>query len=478
LAFPITSANDLRDPNEKESLLTQVLADTGNSHRFLARHRDDVRYCHAFKSWYVWDEKCWREDDQGKAVSLAKHVMIEFLTEATSAHHSELEKFAKRSLDVSKIKGLLTLAQDEVPIRPQDFDCHPDLLVFNNGTLDLRTGELRGFDRNHFIRKRVHHNYRAEAACPTFIRVLRHLMGSESDPERADRLGAVLQVYFGYSLTGHTSAKTAFILIGPKDTGKTTLLELFRELLAEHSATIRIETLMEGPGLRNLGLLSDLATLHGARFARTSETEEGKRLSESQLKQITQGMGTIRAEQKFRDPFNFRETHKLWIDANHKPVIRGVDSSIWDRLITIPFDVVVPEDQKDPQLLEKLLGESEGIFAWAAEGARRWYAEQRRLPRPEEFVSAGQAYRADMDTVGRFLEECCEIDPSASVQSSDIYGAYRKWSEKGGEHPMTQKSFSVRMKNRAGIETIHKEKGTFFDGVRVRPASTNPIEHD
>jgi putative DNA primase/helicase len=73
---------------------------------------------------------------------------------------------------------------------------------------------------------------------------------------------------------------------------------------------------------------ADLADLFGARFVMTSETEKGQRLAEGKLKLITQGMGSIRACRKSENPFSFPETHKLWIDANHKPVVRGLDNAI------------------------------------------------------------------------------------------------------------------------------------------------------
>ena len=412
-----------------------------------------------------------RRDGQGRATRLAKEVMIEFLRQADAAKDRDLEASAKRSLDAPRIRALLFLAQDEVPLRPQDFDRRKDLLVFKNGTLDLKTGMLGGFERNDFITKLVSHDYLPSAPCPLFLQVLGRLMGAAHDENRAKRLLDALQVFFGYSLTGHTSAKAVFMLIGPKDTGKTTILELFCRLLEEHSQLIRIETLMEGPAQRSLGYRADLADLHGARFVRTSETEEGKRLSEAHLKYITQGMGSIRAERKFENPFDFEESHKLWIDANHKPVIRGTDSSIWDRLFTIPFDIVISSDEKDPQLLEKLLAEAEGILAWAVAGARRWYEGGRRLPCPEEVKNAGEEYRADMDSVGTYLKERCEFGGSFTVGSSELYSAYRRAAERAGERPMSHKAFSTRMRNRDGITSEHKECGTVFTGVRLLPES-------
>lgn len=459
---------------EVPSLLDQLPGDTGNARRFLLLHHDDVRYCHAFKTWFFWDGRRWLRDTQGHAVTLAKGTAIEFLRQAMAANNREVEKLAKSSLDAPRINALLTLSQDEVAINPEAFDHRADLLVFKNGTLNLRAGILGGFERGDFVTKLVHYDYRPDATCPLFLAFLRRLMGAEHDEGRAKRLMSALQVYFGYSLTGHTSAKAVFMLVGPKDTGKTTLLELFCKLLAEHATLIRIETLMDGPAQRSLGLRADLADLHGKRFARTSETEEGKKLSEAQLKCLTQGIGSIRGERKFENPFEFDETHKLWIDANHKPVIRGTDSSIWDRLITIPFDIVIPEDEKDPELLTRLIDEAEGILAWAVAGAQHWYADRRRLPRPDEVRAAGEVYRAEMDTVGRFLAERCNSGASLRVGSSDIYAAYRKWAESGGEHPMSQKSFSSRMKNRPGIESDHTERGTVFAGIGLRKVAASP----
>jgi putative DNA primase/helicase len=466
LSFEVSSSSDL-SRTCGVSLLEQVPGDVGNAHRFLALNKDNVRYCHDMKSWFIWDNRRWLRDEQGCVIGLAKKAMIEFLNQAVAARNSDMEKFAKNSLDASRIRGLLTLAQDEVAIKPREFDNQPDLLVFNNGTIDLSTGAFGTFDRAHRITKLVAHDYQAEAACCLFLQVLTRLMGGEQDWTRAERLVGALQVYFGYSLTGHTSSKVVFMLIGPKDTGKTTILEVFCKLFGEHSALIRIESLMEGAS-RNLGLRSDLAQLYGARFARTSETEEGKRLAEGQLKAITQGMGSIRAERKFENPFEFPETHKLWIDANHLPVIRGTDSSVWERLITVPFEVVIPEEDKDSQLPEKLLAEAPGILAWAVAGARRWYASERRLPRPLDVHAAMEMYRAEMDTVGRFLEERGVMGASFTVRSSELYSTYRRWAEEGGEHPMTHVAFSKRIKNRPGVTDEHKETGTLFVGVGLR----------
>jgi putative DNA primase/helicase len=93
-----------------------------------------------------------------------------------------------------------------------------------------------------------------------------------------------------------------------------------------------------------------------------------------------------------------------------------------------------------------------------------------KLPRPDEVRAAGDVYRADMDTVGRFLSECGEFSGSLTVGSLEFYSEYRRWAEIRGERPMSHKSFSSRMKDRKGVVSEHRDCGTVFVGVGLRKA--------
>ena len=194
-----------------------------------------------------------------------------------------------------------------------------------------------------------------------------------------------IQKAFGYSLTGSTAEKVVFMCLGKGDNGKTTLLSLFLRLLKEYAVLLQIDTLMVRQESNNTQ--ADLADLR-ARFVMTSETEQGQRLAEGKLKRITQGMGKIKATRKYENPIEFEETHKLWMDANHKPEIRGTDNAIWNRLHLIPFEVTIPKDEIYRGLPEKLLAEAPGVLLWAVDGAVRWHHEG--LARPEPVESAGK----------------------------------------------------------------------------------------
>jgi putative DNA primase/helicase len=93
-------------------------------------------------------------------------------------------------------------------------------------------------------------------------------------------------------------------------------------------------------------------------------------------------MGTIKAVRKYENPITFNETHKLWIDANHLPVISGSENAIWNRLHAIPFTVIIPPCEIDREMPDKLLAEAEGILAWCVTGAQRWHCEGLGKPIP------------------------------------------------------------------------------------------------
>ena len=455
--------------DDGRTLLKQLFTDTGNAERFVALHQDDVRYCHPLKAWLIFDGRRWARDESDQIRTLGKNVMIQFLKQAADAQNDTAEKFARSSLDSKRITNMLRESQADLAVSPAELDQHPDLLVFLNGTVNLRSGKLGPHDPEHFITKLIRFEYQAEAQCPLFLATLARLMGaspdaSEVDLARADRLILTLKLCFGYTLTGHTSEKVVFILFGSGNNGKTTILSLFLKLLEEYAVLLQIDSLMVRR--ENNNSQADLADLRGARFVMTSETEEGQRLAEGKLKRITQGMGKIKAVRKYENPIEFSETHKLFIDANHKPVIRGTDAAIWNRIFTVPFTATITQDEVDRELQRKLLAEAEGILAWAVAGAVLWYCDG--LVRPEEIRAAVEAYRAEMDQVGRFIDECCARGDGLSVYLSELYPAYQGWTEASGEHPITKRAFSAKLLENERITSKHAKRGPQYRGIGLR----------
>ena len=212
---------------------------------------------------------------------------------------------------------------------------------------------------------------------------------------------------------------------------------------------------------RDGNIPNDVARLKGARFVTASESEEGKRLGEAFIKDVTGG-DVISARFMRAEWFDFKPECKLWLATNHKPVIRGTDKAIWDRIRLIPFMVSIPEAEQDKQLLAKLRDELPGILRWAIEGCLTW--QQQGLGAPSAVQVATEGYREEMDVLGRFIEECCIVQPTATAKSSDLYAAYTKWCERNGEYPVTHKAFSMRLGER-GFGKKHQNTGWWWHGI-------------
>jgi putative DNA primase/helicase len=154
-------------------------------------------------------------------------------------------------------------------------------------------------------------------------------------------------------------------------------------------------------------------------------------------------MSRLQARRIYGSPFEFDPHFKLFIDANHKPVIRGTDNAIWRRIHLIPFNVSIPKNEQDPDLGNKLRTELPGILAWAVRGCLKWRQEELRPPKT--VTDAVDQYRNQMDVVGDFVAECCRKEPATTVAAADLYAAYRHWSQSRGDEVMSETKFGTRL---------------------------------
>ena len=277
-----------------------------------------------------------------------------------------------------------------------------------------------------------------------------------------------LQRAIGYSLTGDTSERAFLILHGAGRNGKSTLLETVRAVLGpDYADRTRTETLL---AKKEGEIPNDVAKLRGLRFVTASEADEGRRLAEATIKDLTGG-DAISARFMRAEWFSFLPQFKLWLGTNHRPVIRGTDNAVWDRIRLVPFDVRIPEAEQDKHLRDKLLAEAPGILAWAVEGCRSW--RQDGLGAPREVREATAGYRGEMDVLGAFLDDCCIVDPNAHAAAKDLYAAYTRWCDENGERSLSQKAVGQRLAER-GFDAVRmgKSRSRYWVGVGVRDAGS------
>src|SRR5215216_1249687 len=435
------------------------LTDLGNTRRLIHRHGRNLRYCWLWRKWLVWDGKRWVKDDTGEVYRLAKETVSSIYQEAAAVPNDEarkeLGKHATRSEAGARIKEMVDLARSDVPVMPDELDASPDLLNTESGTIDLRTGELREHRREDLITKIAPTKYRPDAAAPTWEAFLERVLPGED-------LRAFVQRAVGYSTTGDTSEQCMFINHGGGANGKSTFQEAIAAALGDYAMRAPTEMLL---AKRTDGVPNDVARLKGARFVSASETEEGRRLAESRIKDLT-GQDTVTARFMKAEWFDFAPTHKLWLSTNHKPEIRGTDVAIWRRIRLVPWTVTIPPAEQDKKLPIALRHELAGILAWVVRGCLQWWCEG--LQAPDEVHKATGEYRAEMDVLAGFLAECCELDTGHWEYAKDLYECYKRWCDENGERPEPQRKFGGRLGERGFQRDRGGSRGAgIWRGVRL-----------
>jgi putative DNA primase/helicase len=417
------------------------LTDLGNGRRFARAYGAQARFCHTWGKWLFWDGTRWRIDDRGRAQALAKQSVLELYrgaqaqidavvqNPADAADRAHLNKvkatldWALKSQSAPRINALLELARSEpgIPVLPDDLDRGPWLLNCRNGTLDLQKQTLRPPDPADYLTKLCPVDFNADAICPTWERFLAEIFNG------AQSLIAYLQRLAGYWLTGLTTEHALPVLWGNGANGKSTLINaLFDVLGPDYSGKASRDLLVVGRGDKHP---TALAWLHGKRFVAALETGEGARLDEVLIKELTGG-DLVTARRMREDFWTFQPTHKIALATNHKPQVRGQDHAIWRRLRLIPFTVCFMEDKQDKLLGQKLRAESAGILTWMVQGCALW--QQHGLQDPPEVLAATKDYQAEQDLLGAFLAERCTEFPDYHIKASELYAAYKAWTNKAG----------------------------------------------
>ena len=445
------------------------LHDIGNARRLVEQYGDSVRYVCDRGCWYVWDGRHWAEDQTSEVIRLGDRVVYAMLQQAREAKRRakangdkvalaiarQFHKHGMTSGSHSRSIAMIAHAQAQtgVPVLYSDMDGDPWLFNCPNGTIDLCSGELKRHCREDMITKLSPVDYDPDATCPTWERFLDEIFAGDEEVIR------FVQAACGYTMTGDTREQVFFILHGSGSNGKSTFVNVLRDLFGNYGRKTSTDAILE----KQAGSPSnDVARLRGARFVSAVETSAGKRLAEALVKELT-GQDLITARFLYQEYFEFVPVFKLWLACNHVPVIHGQEKGMWRRIRLIPFSVEFhdadsPEGPyKDNRLPDKLKAEYPGILAWIVRGCLEW--QTNGLPAAVAVKAATSKLQQDMDILGGFLSECCIFESRARVSAKDLYEAYCDWAEQAGERPLSQRWFGLRLGERGNCENYKGGRG-------------------
>jgi putative DNA primase/helicase len=511
-------AREIADVARQLRCIGFPLTDLGNAERFAARHGWRFRYTE-MRGWFCWDGRRWvregaeaallkaaqdtvraiqweakfiaesgvqvpsgvRFQDDGDLSAVGRALefegrrmddpdapgLDEFIeykngrTRCRSDRHSSWGRASEAAGKIAAIPQLLK-GLPGITVKTDVFDRHP--MVFNvlNGALHFERGPdgprlvKRRHDPELLLTKLAAVIYDPRADCPVYDAFLGRV---QPDPE----IRRFLHAWAGYNLTGDVGQQCFVILHGAKGAnGKSTWEKLRSDLMGDYSLSVKIETFLnsdkKGSGTE---ASPDIARLPGARHVQTSEPGQQAAFAEDLIKVVT-GSERMVARQLHKEFFEFDPQFKITVQCNREPKASD-DPAFWRRVKKVPFDVSIPEPERDELLGQKMLAEASGILNHFIAGALDWMAGG--LPTVERIVQATAAYRERSDTLGSFLRAATRPEEGATVGSHELYTVYCAWCVFAGEKAWTQKGFSNAL-NGAGFEKV-KASSMRWQGLRL-----------
>lgn len=438
------------------------LTETSNAQRMHRALGGSIAWVHELNTWLHFADGRWHAITPVQMVALATSVMRDLLAEAATATNAPLAKalatHAAKSLSNNSLNNTVALlkSQSGVEIRATQLNVNDMRLGTADGkVIDLTTGQARDQLPTDYITKAVGCHHDPAATCPTWLAFLDGLFrggeGAEDEDDDQGRIG-YLQKWIGYALTGQTKEQQFCFAHGTGANGKSVLYGVLQELLGSYCVQSQPEAFMlkqSGEGPTPL-----LARLQGARLVIAPETEDGQRLAESTVKQLTGG-DVIVAREVYGHPVQFKPKFKLVIVGNHKPQIRGDDHGIWRRVHLLPFKRIFEEHEQDKNLPEKLRSELPGILNWAIEGCLMWQRAG-TLALPEIMQREAREYRSDMDLIAQWLADECEVGPEKQELVRTAYASFARWCKQNGNAPFSNRRFSQKLVERGFTSTRTK----------------------
>lgn len=467
--------------------------DLGNAER-LADHANGKLLWVYGQGWLVWDGKRWTRDESNKVMQVAADTSRRIYSEAAAVSKAaaesdaddddslgklakEITGWAVKSESRRALEAMVKLGQSQRRLILEDgaagLDSDPDLLNVQNGVLDLGSMERRDHDPKLRMTKLANAGFDPKAEAPFFRECVERALPDEE-------VRHWVQMAAGYSMLGSYS-EYLFVPFGKGANLKSTVLYGLRHALGDYAAEAASDLLV---ARREWGAAAEsaLAGLRGSRFITTIETEQGKRLAEVLVKQLT-GEAEITAKFMRQDYFTFQNQAAVWLATNHKPIVQGMDLAIWRRIRLIPFtETVPPQERIEASVVQqKLRDEADGILLWLVEGLVNWRTDSHGglTVIPRAIREATDEYQKQMDPLGEWIEDCCELDAHAFAASGALRKSYDAHCKQNGRAALGAVRFNEALTEMGVVAMQQKQmiggkQQRARQGVRLIASGGNP----
>lgn len=453
--------------DKTKKIIPRSWDDQGRGLRMRDQFATVLKFNAVDKKWFFFNGSYWQEDIGNQRVELAAERVansikkekpeLSFSTKTDEDKAmNEWYRFQKDSRSHMAKMHMIDEFKKYVIVKHGEFDKEDMLLNTESGYVDLSSGELH----DHDIDKKFSHQTVAEYSdnvdAPLWEKFLNQIFNNDEE------LIHYVQKAIGYSFTGSVDEQYLFILNGRGRNGKSVFSNVVSDVAGNYAKQMNVQTIVAKKN-QSGSANSDIARLEGARIVTSSELNEGDRFDESLVKQLTGG-DKILARFLYGSEFEYKPKFKIWMATNHLPIIRGTDDGIWRRIKIIPFNIQIPKEKVDKKLEYKLKAEYTGILNWIVQGAIMW--QQEGLEDPEAVAKVIETYRAEMDPLDAFLEECCTTGQNYSIKAREMYDAYHEWAKESEEYKMSMTKFGREMRKK--LLRVKRRDGWYYVGLKLK----------
>lgn len=419
----------------------QLVVDLGR-----AWHRS---FAHFYSEWHEYSDGQWKRRDMHQVRTNVRTFLRNYRSRGVQITQNRIESVTKMLGDE------LHITDDEV--MEAQANAKP-YINMRNGLFNLDTMRLEEHRPDLYFTTRFDFDYNPAAEAPTFHQYLKTSLVQGNSKKTDWQLVDLVLEALGYSLTARTDLKASFWLVGKRDSGKSTLVSMMKNIFGSLHATLDLNQLG-----RNDYMLAELV---GKRVVTFTEGSSNTVLSDATYKALVGGTDEVYSNVKFKQGFAFRPEAKLWWAMNEKPRISDRSGATFQRLHIIPFNRTIPHNERIPDLEQRFIDERPGIFNWMLRGYER-LVKQDGFTMPAQCVDLREKYRLENDTEATFVEECCDFDQDAKIKADALYQTYKMWCERNGFRPKNRNQVSDDWE-RLGFRS-HKSNGWhWWHGLRMK----------
>jgi putative DNA primase/helicase len=419
-------------------------SDDDYAQQFLEAYRDRVRFCPDTEGWLHYRSECGWANDKTNATynHLLEFARRLYETGLDEAKHTEDQKLFLKELskikDKRRLDPALALSSKDpsIIVRALELDHQPHLIGCANGILNVVNGQFETFNPESLITRRINVRFDRNAEAPTWDRFIEKV---QPDPQ----MRSFLQRLIGSALFGAVRDHFLPFHYGTGANGKSTALEGILQLFGDYGAKLTDSLVYKNRNGSQPHL--ELAGLFGARLTLGEENAAGGQLNEALLKAITGG-DRVKGRFHYSEFVEAAPTYKVHLVGNHKPAIAGTDEGIWRRFLLIPWPVLIPPEERDPKLRERIAFESAGVLNWLLEGCIQW--DKIGLQIPDLCKGATADFRQESDDLADFIAEHLEKDLEGYCLKSEVYESYKRWSDTNRIKPMTKRLLGSALQER------------------------------